>query len=183
MLSCIRQRRLYTSTARTSGCRKARGKEVARVTRDYELMYIVRPELDDEALRGAIKSVRGIIEAQGGEVVKTTLWGKRRLAYEVHRLRDGHYVLVALRLEGDKVTPVERALRIHDSVFRHLLVQHQGAMPEPDAEIEEAHMETPPEPLGDQEETVATASAETEEDAEDTDLEEAPSASDDEGDI
>ena len=57
--------------------------------RDYELMYIVRPDLDEDALRAAARSVRGLIEAQGGEVVKTTLWGKRRLAYEVNRLRDG----------------------------------------------------------------------------------------------
>ena len=61
---------------------------VARMMRDYELMYIVRPDLDEDALRAAARSVRGLIEAQGGEVVKTTLWGKRRLAYEVNRLRD-----------------------------------------------------------------------------------------------
>ena len=65
--------------------------------RDYELMYIVRPELDEEALRTAAKSVRGLIETQGGEVVKTTLWGKRRLAYEVKRLRDGYYVRAPAR--------------------------------------------------------------------------------------
>jgi len=93
------------------------------MVRDYELMYIVRPELDDEALRATVKSVRGIVEAQGGEIVKTTLWGKRRLAYEVQRLRDGHYVLVALHLDGAKVGEVERALRIHDTVFRHLIVR------------------------------------------------------------
>jgi small subunit ribosomal protein S6 len=105
--------------------------------RDYELMYIVRPELDDDGVRGAVQSVRAIIEANGGEVVKTTLWGKRRLAYDVQRLRDGHYVLVALRLDGASVGAVERVLRIHDTVFRHLLVVHQGPMPEPDGEIEE----------------------------------------------
>jgi len=153
------------------------------MTRDYELMYIVRPELDDEALRAAVKSVRGIVEAQGGEVVKTTLWGKRRLAYEVKRLRDGHYVLVVLRLDGEKVAPVERALRIHDSVFRHLLVQHEGPMPEPDGEIEESLLQVTQEQPEEPEETVATPSAATEEDEEDGVLDEAPSASDDEGEI
>ena len=154
------------------------------MTRDYELMYIVRPELDDEALRAAVKSVRGIVEAQGGEVVKTTLWGKRRLAYEVKRLRDGHYVLVVLRLDGEKVAPVERALRIHDSVFRHLLVQHEGPMPEADGEIEEFQLQVTQEQPEEPEETVATSSVATEEDEDDGDLAEAPSASDDdEGDI
>ena len=157
--------------------------------RDYELMYIVRPELDEDALRTAAKSVRGLIETQGGEVVKTTLWGKRRLAYEVKRLRDGYYVLVVLRLDGGKVAPVERALRIHDTVFRHLLVVHQGAMPEPDGEIEEAQLQvdgagaTVPEPEPAEAVTVDVASAQTEEDVHDEELDEAPSASDDEGDI
>ena len=154
--------------------------------RDYELMYIVRPELDEEALRTAAKSVRGLIETQGGEVVKTTLWGKRRLAYEVKRLRDGYYVLVVLRLDGGKVAPVERALRIHDTVFRHLLVLHQGPMPEPDGEIEEvATEETAGETPtgGEPAPVVSTPSAGGgDDDAEDQELAEAPSASDDEGD-
>src|SRR4029077_10878370 len=92
---------------------------VARVMRDYELMYIVRPDLDEDALRAAARSVRSLVETQGGEVVKTTFWGKRRLAYEVKRLRDGYYVLVALHLDGEKVGAIERALAISDTVFRH----------------------------------------------------------------
>lgn len=160
------------------------------MTRDYELMYIVRPELDDEGVRTAVRTVRGMIEAQRGEIVKTTLWGKRRLAYEVDRLRDGHYVLVVFRMDGEGVTPLERALRIDETVFRHLLVLHQGEMPEPDGEIEEVSVE-PAAPGAEGAEraetgapTVVTASATAEEDQEDGDLEEAPSASDDdEGDL
>jgi small subunit ribosomal protein S6 len=153
------------------------------VTRDYELMYIVRPELDDEALRAAVNRVRAMIEAQHGEVVKTTLWGKRRLAYEVAHLRDGHYVLVVLRLDGDRVGPLDRALKIDETVFRHLLVLHQGAMPEPDGEIEEVPVEPSAAPDDGEALTVATASAPAEEDDDDGDLGEAPSASDDEGDL
>lgn len=157
------------------------------MTRDYELMYIVRPELDDDALRAAVTRVRGMIEAQNGEVVKTTLWGKRRLAYEVDRLRDGHYVLVVLHLDGDRVAPLERALRIDETVFRHLIVLHQGPMPEPDGEIEEMRPEgVAASDEGDDERTVATASAAGEQDDEDGDLDDAgPSADDDddEGDL
>lgn len=147
------------------------------MVRDYELMYIVRPELDDEALRATVKTVRGLLEAQGGQVIKTTLWGKRRLAYEVQRLRDGHYVLIVLRLDGAKVAPVERALRLQDAVFRHLMVLHEGPMPEADGEIEESSLVAPPadgESAGD----VTTASAQTEEDAGEDGLEDAPTASD-----
>lgn len=155
------------------------------MTRDYELMYIVRPELDDEALRAAVTRVRGLIEAQNGEVVKTTLWGKRRLAYEVDHLRDGHYVLVVLHLDGDRVAPLERALRIDETVFRHLIVLHQGPMPEPDGEIEEVRPEgMAASDAGGGGPTVATPSATGEQDEEDGDLDEAPSADDDdEGDL
>ena len=156
------------------------------MVRDYELMYIVRPELDDEALRATVKSVRGIVEAQGGEIVKTTLWGKRRLAYEVQRLRDGHYVLVALHLDGSKVGEVERALRIHDTVFRHLLVIHEGPMPEPDGDIEEEALLVQPDlteaAAAEGDADVVTGSVGREEDEAEDALDEVPSASDDEGD-
>jgi len=103
------------------------------MVRDYELMYIVRPDVDEDGLRAAVDSVRSLIEGQGGEIRRTTNWGKRRLAYEVKHLRDGHYVIVEMRLDGAKVAEIERALRIHDSVFRHLLVVQE----EPSAETGE----------------------------------------------
>lgn len=103
------------------------------MVRDYELMYIVRPDVDEDGLRAAVDSVRSLIEGQGGEIRRTTNWGKRRLAYEVKHLRDGHYVIVEMKLDGAKVAEVERALRIHDAVFRHLLVVQE----EPGAETGE----------------------------------------------
>ncbi len=96
------------------------------MVRDYELMYIVRPELDDEALQGAADSVERLVTAAGGTVVRTTNWGRRRLAYEVDHLRDGHYMLLHIRLDGTRVREVERALAIHETVFRHLLVVREG---------------------------------------------------------
>jgi small subunit ribosomal protein S6 len=154
------------------------------MVRDYELLYIVRPELDEEAVRNAVRSVRGLIEGQGGEVVKTTLWGKRRLAYEVQRLRDGHYVLVVCRLDGSGLAAVERALRIHDTVFRHLLVLHEGEMPQPDGDIDESGAGAPPEVVMESSaagEDVGAGSAGEEED-DGGGFDEAPSASDEEGD-
>ena len=91
------------------------------MTREYELMYIIRPDLDDEQVTAAVASVRSLIETNGGAVLKTTSWGKRRLAYEVKHLRDGYYMIVRCDLDAAKVKDIERALTIHDSVFRHLL--------------------------------------------------------------
>jgi small subunit ribosomal protein S6 len=84
-------------------------------------MYIVRPDVDDEALAAAVASVRALIEGTSGTVLKTTMWGKRRLAFEVKHLRDGHYVIVRANIEPERVREIERALTIHDSVFRHML--------------------------------------------------------------
>jgi small subunit ribosomal protein S6 len=103
------------------------------MVRDYELMYIVRPELDDEGLQAAVASVEQIVSAAGGSVVHTTNWGRRRLAYEVDHLRDGHYMLLHVRMDGARVVDLERALTIHETVFRHLLVLREG---EAEAEAE-----------------------------------------------
>jgi small subunit ribosomal protein S6 len=96
------------------------------MVRDYELMYIARPDLDDEGLQAAADSVDQVITAAGGTVVRTTNWGRRRLAYEVDHLRDGNYMLLHIRLDGERVRDVERALAIHETVFRHLLVVREG---------------------------------------------------------
>ncbi len=96
------------------------------MVRDYEIMYIARPDLDEEGLQGAVDSVEQLINGTGGSVVRTTSWGRRRLAYEVDHLRDGHYMLLHVRLDGPRVADVERALSIHETVFRHLLVLREA---------------------------------------------------------
>ena len=91
--------------------------------RDYEILYIVRPELDDDQLNQAVERVNALIANVGGEHVKTDLWGKRRLAYEVDRLREGYYVLTDFRIEPERVPEMESTLKISDTVFRHLIVR------------------------------------------------------------
>ena len=89
----------------------------------YELMYIVKPDLDDEAVQQEIEKVNQLIQTNGGEVRKVTPWGKRRLAYSVGNRREGHYVVAEFNLEPTKVQEMERVLKISDTVFRHLLVR------------------------------------------------------------
>ena len=89
----------------------------------YELMYIVKPELDDQAVQQEIEKVGQLIQTNGGQVKKVTPWGKRRLAYTVKDQREGHYVVEEFDLDQAKVVEVERVLRISDNVFRHLLVR------------------------------------------------------------
>ena len=113
------------------------------MVRNYELLYIVRPDVDDQGLKQAIDSIDQLIANLDGEVQRTTSWGKRHLAYEVQHLRDGFYVLTYCRLDGGRVRELESALRIHDTVFRHLLTVR-----DPNAEI------PPPEAPRGEEETV-----------------------------
>ena len=89
----------------------------------YELMYIVKPDLDDQAVQQEIEKVGQLIQANGGQLKKVTPWGKRRLAYTVKDNREGHYVVAEFDLEEAKVQEVERVLKISDTVFRHLLVR------------------------------------------------------------
>ena len=89
----------------------------------YELMYIVKPELDDLAVQQEIEKVGQLIQTNGGQVKKVTPWGKRRLAYTVKDQREGHYVVEEFDLNQAKVQEVERVLKISDTVFRHLLVR------------------------------------------------------------
>jgi small subunit ribosomal protein S6 len=89
----------------------------------YELMYIVKPELDDQAVQQEIDKVGQLIQTNGGELKKVTPWGKRRLAYTVKDNREGHYVVAEFDLDQAKVQEVERVLKISDTVFRHLLVR------------------------------------------------------------
>jgi small subunit ribosomal protein S6 len=86
-------------------------------------MYIVKPELDDQAVQQEIDKVGQLIQTNGGQLKKVTPWGKRRLAYTVKDNREGHYIVAEFDLDQAKVQEVERVLKISDTVFRHLLVR------------------------------------------------------------
>ena len=91
--------------------------------RDYELMYILRPDLDDEEQVEAMSRVQELIEGHGGRVLKQTPWGKRRLAYTIDHIREGHYVLCDAQLETQQIPAIEASLGISEAVFRHLIVR------------------------------------------------------------
>ena len=99
--------------------------------RDYEILYIVRPELDDEQLQQAVASVDRLIDNLGGAKQKTDIWGRRRLAYEVKHLREGQYVLTDFQIDPARVPEMEATLKISDTVFRHLVVRK----PEPSLNV------------------------------------------------
>lgn len=91
--------------------------------RDYEILYIVRPDVEETDLGDATKRVETLIESLDGSIQRTNVWGKRRLAYEVDHLKEGHYVLVDFQIEPARVPEMEATLKISDTVFRHLIVR------------------------------------------------------------
>jgi len=91
--------------------------------RDYEILYIVRADLDDDKVQDIIKRVNTLIERAGGSVERTNVWGKRKLAYEVKHQKEGSYVLQDFQIGPDRVPELEAALKITEEVLRHLVVR------------------------------------------------------------
>jgi len=90
---------------------------------EYELMFIVRPEADSDAVTGVNEQVAAWIGAQGGEVLQTNVWGRRKLAYAIDKQTEGTYVLMNLRLAGLALAEVERNIRLHEQVLRYMFVR------------------------------------------------------------
>ena len=90
--------------------------------RDYELMYIVRPNVADEELVAANDKVEAMINNLGGSVSEKNPWGKRRLAYPIDKYEDGYYIVSKIKLDTARTRDLEEQLRISDDVIRHILV-------------------------------------------------------------
>ena len=91
--------------------------------RKYEVMYIIRPDLDQEPTKELVEKFQNLITNNGGEVEKLQEMGKRRLAYEIEDYNDGYYVLINFQSEPNVVAELERVLRITDGVIRYLIVK------------------------------------------------------------
>ena len=91
--------------------------------REYELVMIVSPEVEDEAVQSTIERVQQFIAEQGGQVKEVTPWGRRRLAYPIDRHLEGSYVLAQLSLDPQRLKALEETLTLAEDVIRHLVVK------------------------------------------------------------
>jgi small subunit ribosomal protein S6 len=89
--------------------------------RKYELVCIVQPELDETAFKGAIERIQSWVTDSGGTVDKVDVWGRRRLAYIIHKQREGQYVLLHVTLDPKSTSELERNIRYLEPVMRHML--------------------------------------------------------------
>jgi len=90
--------------------------------RKYEVMYIIRPDVEQEAVQALVEKFNGVI-SNGGEVIKSDILGKRRLAYEINKLREGQYVLTQFTAPAEVVNELDRVMKIADEVIRVLIVR------------------------------------------------------------
>src|SRR6266852_667148 len=93
-----------------------------RMNRNYELMFIVRPDMVEEDLNRLISTLESSVTSAGG-TTKTEVWGKRRLAYRVGRFNDGIFVLMLIDGVGAVVHELERRLRVTEPVIKFLTVR------------------------------------------------------------
>ena len=131
--------------------------------RRYELMLLLRPDLEDDKLQSAVEKVTRAIVNAGGSLSKVSPWGKRRLAYPIQHLREASYFLIHFDIEPSAVREIERGLLISEEILRHLVtvIEDRG-------------------PAGEEIEAVPPADRDAEEDSlEDEDVEEAEISAED----
>jgi len=93
------------------------------VKRNYELMFIINPELGEEETEALLERIRGYLLDVEGEIFFSDDWGVRRLAYAIEKHREGHYYLTRFAMEADKVQEFERRLMLTEGVLRTLLIR------------------------------------------------------------
>ena len=89
--------------------------------RNYELICIFQADLDENAYKESLERVQGWVTESGGSVDKTEDWGRRKLAYMIHKQTEGHYVLLNIAIDPKSAAELERNIRFLEPVIRHML--------------------------------------------------------------
>jgi len=93
------------------------------MNRTYEIMFIVRPDVEEAEIDKLIEGFSGNVTNGGGEVKSVEKMGRRRLAYTVRKFNDGFYVLLNIAAEGSLITEIERRLRVSEQVIKFITVR------------------------------------------------------------
>lgn len=107
----------------TKGKSKPTAKTKDEPLRDYELIFIISPELEEEKIGAAIENVTQFITGKGGTISEVEQWGKRKLAFSIKRFTEGNYVLARFKMKPELTKELEANLQISEEVLRHLLVK------------------------------------------------------------
>lgn len=114
----------------------------------YECIVILDAELADEAIEASLNKIRDLIAAEGGEVLKTDPWGRRKMAYEINKRQRGYYVLLLFRAPAAAVKKLEGLFKVTDTVVKFMVIKLEKKMREAALKslVVEAPAETPEAP-------------------------------------
>lgn len=89
----------------------------------YELMYIINPTLEGEALDAVGEKVKTLIETVKGSITEVKKWGKRRLAYEINDFKEGVYMVVTFDVAPTEITEIDRVLKLTEPIIRFMITR------------------------------------------------------------
>ncbi|MDD4903618.1 MAG: 30S ribosomal protein S6 [Candidatus Bipolaricaulis sp.] len=90
--------------------------------REYEIVYVIRPDLTDEQRSAKVERIQTLITENGGDLIKTEEWGRRVLAYQIRHFTDGVYEFTEFRLPPTAVKTIEERLNIDEELLRYQIV-------------------------------------------------------------
>src|SRR2546425_2078319 len=108
------------------------------VRRDYELGFILNPEVSEEQTSAILERIEKIVKNYDGQVVKVNQWGRRRLAYPIEHHRDGYYVFIDMILTPETVLELDRNLKVSEEVMRHIVKRRDPKAVQKEREEREA---------------------------------------------
>ena len=97
----------------------------------YETMYILRPDIAEDEVSNHIDKYNKLLEELGGKILDSQMRGKRRLAYQIAKHREGIYVQLSHQGDGQHIYKIEKAMRLSEDVIRYLTVKQEGPLPTP----------------------------------------------------
>jgi small subunit ribosomal protein S6 len=93
--------------------------------RKYEIMYIVRPDIEEEAQTALVERFNKILTDNGAEIAKVDEKGKKRLAYEINDYRDGYYILINFSSGDEAINEFDRLAKFSDDIIRHIVIRDE----------------------------------------------------------
>ena len=97
----------------------------------YETMYILRPDIAEDEVTNHIDKYNKLLEEFGGTILDSQMRGKRRLAYQIAKHREGIYIQLSHQGDGQHIFKIEKAMRLSEDVIRYLTVKQEGPLPTP----------------------------------------------------
>ena len=97
----------------------------------YETMYILRPDIAEDQVNNHIEKYNKLLEEFGGTILDSQMRGKRRLAYQISKHREGIYVQLSHQGDGQHIFKIEKAMRLSEDVIRYMTVKQEGPLPTP----------------------------------------------------